>query len=263
MPADEIDFRLSSVLKIRVEARVSVGRVFEMSADPFDLLFLVKDAFLQSCRPADLPDKIPADFPAWRIRSDIALPHGKHTGKYTRRSVDHQFVPDREADVMADRTGESGGGEQGSYGFAEGFISCQRADRRFSQPAVYDDARTLTVTSLVGRAEKDPVPRNELLKDLLMAGSVLQSEDHCICPDQLRIFSEGLPRDIGFREEDDEIGGAVCGAVRKCRHFVRLSLSVPFDRDLITVDRMDVCSIMSYEDHFSVLREFPSEEEAH
>ena len=107
VPADEIDFRLSSVLKIRVEARVSVGRVFEMSADPFDLLFLVKDAFLQSCRPADLPDKIPADFPAWRIRSDKALSYTEHPGKNARRRVDHQLVPDCEADVPADRTWES------------------------------------------------------------------------------------------------------------------------------------------------------------
>ena len=75
---DEIDFRLSPVPEIRVDARVSVRSIFKMSADPLDLFFLVKYAFLQSCRPADLPDKIPADFPAWRIRSDIALPHGKH-----------------------------------------------------------------------------------------------------------------------------------------------------------------------------------------
>ena len=107
MAADEIDFRLSSIFKIGVDARVSVGRVFEMPADPFDLLFLVKYAFLQSCRPADFPDQILADLPARRIRSYIALSYAEHPGKNARRRVDHQLVPDSEADVPADRTWES------------------------------------------------------------------------------------------------------------------------------------------------------------
>ena len=79
---------------------------------------------------------------------------------------------------------------------------------------MYDDVCTLTVASLIGRAEEDSVLRDEFLKDLLMACTVLQSEDQGIFPDQLCILLEGPARDVGLCEEDDEIDRAFCCAAR-------------------------------------------------
>ena len=133
---------------------------------------------------------------------------------------------------MAYSAWESGGGEQGLHGFAVGFISGKGADRRFPQSAVHDDVCALTVASLIGRAEEDPVLRDEFLKDLLVAGPVLQGEDQGILPDQLCVLFEGPACDIGLCEEDNEIGRTVCSAAREGTYVVYLSLSVPLDRDI-------------------------------
>ena len=144
-----------------------------------------------------------------------------------------------------------------------GLISGKRADRRFPKPAVYNNGCTLTIASLIGRTKEDSVLRDEFLKDLLVACTVLQSEDQGIFPNQLCILLEGPACDIGLCEEDDEIDRAFCCAARKGAHAVCLRLSVPLDRDVIVVDRTDAFSVASYKNDFSVQREFSSEEKAH